>query len=68
VQERAPQKVRARVMSSRSVLMAVALVVSYAAATMLASVFDPRSVMFVMGLLLSAAMAAACLVPVLRQR
>jgi MFS transporter, DHA3 family, macrolide efflux protein len=68
VQERAPQEVRARVMSSRSVLMAVALVVSYAAATMLASAFDPRSVMFVMGLLLSAGMAAACLVPVLRQR
>jgi MFS family permease len=68
VQERAPQEVRARVMSSRAVLMAVALVVSYASATALASAFAPRSVMFVMGLLLAAGTAAACLVPVLRQR
>jgi Na+/melibiose symporter-like transporter len=55
-------------MSSRGVLMAVALVVSYAAATALASTFAPRSVMLCMGLLLSVGAAAAFLVPVLRQR
>ena len=68
VQERAPRAIRARVMSSRSVLLAVALVVSYAGATALASAFGPRPVMLTLGLLLSAGTAAACLVPVLRQR
>ena len=67
-QERAPKEARARVMSSRAVLMAVALVVSYAAATALASAFDPRSVMLAMGLLLAAGTAAACVVPELRER
>lgn len=68
VQERAPQEARARVMSSRAVLLSVALLVSYAAATALASAFGPRPTMLVMGLLLSAGTAAACFVPVLRQR
>ncbi len=68
VQERAPRAVRARVMSARSVLLAVALVVSYAGATALASAFGPRPVMLALGLLLSAGTAAACLAPVLRQR
>jgi len=68
VQERAPRAIRARVMSSRSVLLAVALVVSYAGATALASAFGPRPVMLTLGLLLSAGTAAACLVPVLRER
>ena len=67
-QERAPKAVRARVMSSRAALMAAALVVSYAAATALAAAFQPLSVMLAMGLLLAAGAAAACLVPVLRQR
>jgi MFS family permease len=68
VQERAPRAVRARVMSSRAVLMSIALVVSYASATALASAFEPRSVMLVAGLLLSVGAAAASFVPVLRQR
>jgi DHA3 family macrolide efflux protein-like MFS transporter len=67
-QERAPKAVRARVMSSRAALMSLALVVSYAAATALASAFQPLSVMLAMGLLLAAGAAAACLVPALRQR
>lgn len=67
-QERAPKAVRARVMSSRAALMAGALVVSYAAATALASAFEPRSVMLAMGLLLTAGTAAACFVPTLKQR
>lgn len=67
-QERAPSSVRARVMSSRAALMAVALVVSYAAATALAAAFEPRLVMLAMGLLLAAGTVAACQVPALRQR
>jgi MFS transporter, DHA3 family, macrolide efflux protein len=67
-QERAPSSVRARVMSSRAALMAVALVASYAAATALASTFAPRLVMLAMGLLLTAGTAVACHVPALRQR
>lgn len=67
-QERAPKAVRARVMSSRAALMAAALFVSYAAATALASAFEPRSVMLAMGLLLAAGTAAAFPVPALRQR
>ena len=67
-QERAPSSVRARVMSSRAALMAVALVASYAAATALASTFAPRLVMLAMGLLLTAGTAVAWQVPALRQR
>jgi len=67
-QERAPSHARARVMSSRAALMAVALVVSYAAATALASAFEPRPVMLAMGLLLAAGTAVACHAPALRQR
>jgi MFS family permease len=67
-QERAPKAVRARVLSSRAALMAAALVVSYVAATALASAFEPLSVMLAMGLLLAAGTAVACFVPALRQR
>jgi hypothetical protein len=42
--------------------------VSYAAATALTSVTTPGTVMVAMGLLLTAGTAAACFVPVLRQR
>jgi MFS family permease len=66
-QERAPSFVRARVMSSRAALMAVALVVSYASATAFSAAFDPRLVMLSMGLLLTAGTLVATQVPVLRQ-
>jgi MFS family permease len=68
VQERAPGLVRARVISSRAALMALALVVSYGAATMLSAVFEARLVMVAMGLLLTAGTIVACQVPALRQR
>jgi hypothetical protein len=55
-------------MSSRAALMAAALFVSYAAATALASAFEPRTVMLAMGLLLAVGTAAAWSVPALRQR
>lgn len=68
VQERAPGLIRARVISSRAALMALALVVSYAAATMLSAVFEAQLVMVAMGLLLAAGTIVACQVPALRQR
>jgi len=68
VQERAPGPVRARVMSSRAALMALALVFSYAAATALSAVFGARLVMAALGLLLTAGTIVACRVPALRQR
>ncbi len=68
VQERAPSLVRARVISSRAALMALALVVSYAAATMLSAVFEAQLVMVAMGLLLTAGTIVACQVPALRRR
>ena len=67
-QERAPSPVRARVISSRSALMAVALVFSYTTATALTTVFEPRLVMVAMGLVLTAVTIVACQVPALRQR
>jgi MFS family permease len=68
VQERAPGSVRARVMSSRGALMALALVFSYAAATALSALFEPHIVMAALGLLLAAGTIVACRVPALRQR
>lgn len=67
-QERAPAAARARVMSSRAALTAVALVVSYASATMLTSAFQPRAVMLGMGVLLTLGAALASAAPVLRER
>lgn len=67
VQERAPGVARARVISSRGALMAVAVVSSYGMATALSAVFAPRLVMAAMGLLLAAGTIVACRVPALRQ-
>jgi MFS family permease len=67
-QERAPGPVRARVMSSRAALMALALVFSYAAATALSAVFEARLVMAALGLLLTAGTIVACRAPALRYR
>jgi MFS transporter, DHA3 family, macrolide efflux protein len=67
-QERAPSFVRARVMSSRGALMALALVFSYAVATVLTTVFAPRLVMVALGLLLTALTLAASKAQALRQR
>lgn len=66
-QERAPMQVRARVMSSRGALMAVALLVSYVLATALTWVLEPAIVMLVMGLVLAAGAATASVVPTLRR-
>lgn len=68
VQERAPSSVRARVISSRAALMALALAFSYAAATALASFFGARAVMVTLGILLTAVTLAAVRVPALRRR
>jgi DHA3 family macrolide efflux protein-like MFS transporter len=68
VQEHAPGLVRARVISSRAALMALALVFSYGAASVLSAVFEAQLVMVALGLLLSAGTIVACRAPVLRQR
>jgi MFS transporter, DHA3 family, macrolide efflux protein len=67
-QERVSPEVRGRVLSARSAMMAVALVVSYASATALTSLFEPRLVMLAMGILLALGIAVASPIQVLRQR
>lgn len=67
-QELAPVAVRARVLSSRAALMAVALAVSYGLATALTTTYEPAPVLLVMGAVLAAGAAAASLWPVLRVR
>lgn len=67
-QELAPVAVRARVLSSRAALMAAALAVSYGAATLLTTRFEPAPVLGLMGVLLAAGAAVATTWPVLRVR
>lgn len=67
-QELAPAAARARVLSSRAALMAIALAASYALATVLTTILPPGLILGVMGVLLAAAAAAAVAVPELRRR
>ena len=67
-QELAPAAVRARVLSSRAALMAIALAASYALATVLTISLRPAEVLAAMGMLLAAAAVAATAVPELRRR
>jgi hypothetical protein len=69
VQERAPNDARARVLSSRSAIMAVGIFVSYGLVTALTTWAEVDVLLAVMGLTLTAmTVVAAMLVPVLRER
>ena len=67
-QELAPAAVRARVLSSRAALMAIALAASYALATVLTISLRPAEVLAAMGVLLAVTAVAATAVPDLRRR
>jgi len=67
MQERAPSAVRARVLCARTALTAIAVVVSYAGATVLTARFAPQMVMFALGLVLALGTAAVSRVPDLRR-
>jgi len=68
-QERAPSEARARVLSSRSAIMAVGIFVSYALVTALATAAAPQVLLVAMGLgLATMTVLATTLAPALRER
>jgi hypothetical protein len=67
-QERAPRAARARILSTRSALMAVSLFASYALATALTTRVSAQDLLATMGTALAVIAVAAAAVPVLRTR